>query len=282
MTEFERQAQSIFSKFTELLAKIDLRNAIALPVTGHAFVSAANGNVMATKAATTGALASALARPFLKMRARLFAPATQVQVVQKEAQGEPDAPDDEGLYAWARNRASAPMLDQDWRLLLGPEIKEPPGTVEMLRRIALAHRVDVNELEIRGQDVVWRSPQLHGSGAPKVRPICQMHSPFWRETERQIYILNRYAKANDLNANALYVRDGVVYEENPEAFVDRKVCSVDSPGWDAAHRELLHTQLGNDFDSASLEVFKQLAQGFQSSADDAMQENRSSRPRLRV
>lgn len=175
---------------------------------------------------------------------------------------------DQKLFA-AFNSATSPSdvswgdVGQAWRHATHTEMREPPGTVEMLRRIALAHRVNVLDLELRGDKVVLNTghcsssrehaapPPWSDGVSPGFRPICEVHSPFWRETERQVYILNRYARQHGLNATALYVRDDVVYEENPDAFVDRKVCDVNSLGWDAAHRELIGEELG--YSPASLE-----------------------------
>ncbi|MEX3960166.1 hypothetical protein [Trinickia sp. EG282A] len=182
---------------------------------------------------------------------------------------------DQKLFA-AFNSATSPTdvnwddFSQTWRHATYTEMREPPGTVEMLRRIALAHRVNVLDLDLRGDKVVLnttRSAREHAAqrpwsngASPFFRPICEVNSPFWRETERQVYILNRYAREHGLNAGSLYVRDDVVYEENPDAFVDRKVCDVNSREWDEAHRQLIREELRVNYDEISLENRTQLMQ----------------------
>ncbi|KVO15213.1 hypothetical protein [Burkholderia ubonensis] len=225
----------------------------------------ARGLAFMAAAPIVSAAAVTLARGFQKIKAALHGQGEQMrrETTQAVLAAEPAPVDEEGRYTWARNRSTESNQGQDWRHAAHSEMREPPGTVEMLRRIALAHRVNVLDLELRGDKVVlntgrWSSSREHAapppwsaSVSPGFRPICEVGSPFWRETERQVYILNRYARHHGLNAAALYVRDDVVYEENPEAFVDRKVCDVNSLAWDAAHRELIGEELG--YSSASLE-----------------------------
>ncbi|HDR9034156.1 TPA: hypothetical protein QDB07_001625 [Burkholderia vietnamiensis] len=216
----------------------------------------ARGIAFMVAAPIVSAAAVTLSRGFRKIRSALHG---QSEHMQREATQalvaiEPQPVDDEGRYTWARNRSTEAGQGQDWRHSTQAEMREPPGTVEMLRRIALAHRVNVLDLEMRGDKVVLNTvrfarehaapPPWSDSNPAFFRPICEVDSPFWRETERQVYILNRYARQHGLNASALYVRDDVVYEETPNAFVDRKVCDVNSLQWDAALRELIADELG--------------------------------------
>lgn len=300
MTDFERKVQGIFARFTEKLAKVDLRSAVATPaVVGAATAMAAmhpesteraglgntgpaasdtsilsgnklkegvlgwlptsagsahaRGTLLTLAAPLLSAASITLARGFERMKAAFHEKGEQMRVeATKEVIADTPVHED-GHFAWARERAAGPVNEQDWRARFDTQMREPPGTVEMLRRVALSHRVNVRDLEIRGNQVVLNAPpgRTHPASAPgsdssppPFRPICRIDSPFWRETERQVYILNRYARAHDLNAQALYVRDSEVFEENPESFVDRKVCDVDSPEWDAAHRELIEEESG--------------------------------------
>ncbi|NIF40141.1 hypothetical protein F3J14_04335 [Burkholderia sp. Tr-862] len=216
----------------------------------------ARGFAFMVAAPIISAAAVTLSRGFQKIKASLHGQGERMrrEATQALVAVEPEPVDDEGRYTWARNRSTETGQGQDWRHSTQVEMREPPGTVEMLRRIALAHRVNVLDLELRGDKVVLntaRSAQQHAapppwsdSNSPAFRPICEVDSPFWRETERQVYILNRYARQHGLNAGALYVRDDVVYEDNPNAFVDRKVCDVNSLEWDAAHRQLIGEELG--------------------------------------
>ncbi|MEX3630268.1 MAG: hypothetical protein VB138_13260 [Burkholderia sp.] len=218
----------------------------------------ARGFAFMTAAPIVSAAAVTLARGFHKIKAALHGQGEQMRrgATQEVVAAESAPADEEGRYTWARNRATESDQGQDWRHTAHTEMGEPPGTVEMLRRIALAHRVNVHDLELRGDKIMLNtghrsssrehaSPQpWSDSNSPFFRPICEVDSPFWRETERQVYILNRYARQHGLDAAALYVREQVVYEENPNAFVDRKVCDVDSLAWDAAHRELIGEELG--------------------------------------
>ncbi|PCE30055.1 hypothetical protein [Burkholderia ubonensis] len=272
MTDFERKAQGIFARFTEKLAKVDLRAAVATPTVVGAVTATADTNVkegeLAPPPASAGnmqargarqmfaasllsAASITLARGFERIKAAFHEKGEQ-QRVEATKELIADAPvHEDGHYAWARERTAGRANEQDWRSRFDTQMREPPGTVEMLRRVALAHQVNVRDLEIRGNEVVLNTPRGRFSApesndaSPYFRPICRIDSPFWRETERQVYILNRYARAHDLHAQALYVRNGVVFEENPESFVDRQVCNVDSIGWDAAHRALIDEELGH-------------------------------------
>ncbi|KVD93031.1 hypothetical protein WS63_08335 [Burkholderia stagnalis] len=231
----------------------------------------ARGFAFMAAAPIVSAASVTLARGFQRIREMLHGQGEQMrhEVTQAVVSVEPASVDEEGRYTWARNRSTELNQGQGWRRAARTEMREPPGTVEMLRRIALAHRVNVLDLELRGDQVVLNTghrsssrehaapPPWSDRVSPGFRPICEVDSPFWRETERQVYILNRYARQHDLNAAALYVRDDVVYEENPDAFVDRKVCDVNSLEWDAAHRELIGEELG--YSDTSLEDRKRWA-----------------------
>lgn len=226
----------------------------------------ARGFAFMVAAPIVSAAAVTLSRGFQKIKAALHGQGAHLQreATQTLIAVEPEPVDEEGRYTWARNRSTEAGQGQDWRHSMQAEMREPPGTVEMLRRIALAHRVNVLDLELRGDKVVLNTarfarehaapPPWSDSNPAFFRPICEVDSPFWRETARQAYILNRFARQHGLNAGALYVRDDVVYEENPNAFVDRKVSDVNSLEWDAALRELMSDELG--YSPANLEDYK--------------------------
>jgi hypothetical protein len=234
----------------------------------------ARGFAFMAAAPIVSAASVSLARGFQKIKAALHGQGEEMrhEATQAVVAAESAPVDDEGRYTWAKNRATDPAQVQDWRHAAQGEIREPPGTVEMLRRIALAHRVNVLDLDLRGDKVVLNTarttrehaaqPPWSNGASPFFRPICEVNSPFWRETERQVYILNRYAREHGLNAGSLYVRDDVVYEENPDAFVDRKVCDVNSREWDEAHRQLIREELQGSYNESSLENYTQMMRDF--------------------
>jgi hypothetical protein len=65
-----------------------------------------------------------------------------------------------------------------------------------------------------------------------------MDSPYWTTLEQDTLALHRYARNHQLDADLLYMRDGVCFESNPEAFVDREVTFIGSASWNRVLGEM--------------------------------------------
>lgn len=203
----------------------------------------ATGFAIMTGAPVISAASVLLARGFNRFKSILSDRSDRLQAELK-AKMPVEKPDEEGRFTWARERAEADHVDPVWR---NPAPVTPAalpmriGTIEMLERIALAHRINVKEL-IFEDDAVQRL----STGSQTLQPVCQVGSRFWKETERDALVAHRYASMHQLDPNKIYVREGNLYERNDEAFAERVLCrlSPNSPEWDAADRALLREELG--------------------------------------
>ena len=327
MTEFEKKAEGIFARFTQKLAKVDLRAAIAIPAAvgvatvlvgvgmevhgqsallQHGGVAAldayrdamsamqlpvrewfqqglagkltsfgdntqARGFVITAAAPVFSAAAVTLARGFTKLKQALVARGESLREDAHAAAHSAEQPDDAGRYGWAEARATE-VTEGSWRepARIVTTIPDRVGTVEMLRRVALAHRVKLDDLVIENGEV-----RQYNNASLSSRPLCKIGSPFWTETERDTLVLHRLARQHQLDAAALYIREGVVYEQNDEAFVDRTVCKIGSMTWDAAQRE----QLSHELDA--LFGVEQPAQALSADADSTALPDSAPRARFR-
>ena len=201
------------------------------------------GIALTAVAPVVGAVSVLLARGFGKLKGML---SERRERLREDAIADlhPQLPPDEqGRFEWARTRAAEGEDGGSWRdrERAPAEVPNRIGTIEMLQRLALAHRVNARDLTLENGQV--RHLSVDRNGVQSSRPICQVGSAFWNESERDALIVHRIARAHQLDAEALYVREGVVYERNDEAFVDRTVCRIDSPEWNLADRELLSDEL---------------------------------------
>jgi hypothetical protein len=176
-----------------------------------------------------------LARNFRRLKSLLNDKVETIRELGKSPAPEVLEPTPDGRFAWASEREQAPTDGGSWRDHSNPPVAVGSriGATEMIRRLALAHRINVNELVIQGDEI--RQTNVHSGD----RPICKMGSVYWNRLEQETLTVHRFAQKHQLNADALYVRDGVVYEENREAFVDRTVCTVESPAWNEMCREMV-------------------------------------------
>ncbi|KND62300.1 hypothetical protein BVER_01761c [Candidatus Burkholderia verschuerenii] len=207
----------------------------------------ARGFAFMVAAPIVSAASVSLARGFTGLKKMLAERGERLREDARESLHSQDRLDDSGRYEWAHARA-ADTTEGSWR--------EPPpvdraipdriGTVEMLRRLALAHRVKVDDLVLESGEV-----RLYGGAENPSRPICKVGSPFWVETERNAMVLHRFAQEHRLDPSQLYIREDVVYEENKEAFIDRTVCKIGSKEWEIAQREQLSHELDKLFDVKS-------------------------------
>jgi len=295
----EEKARGIFGRFTQTLAKVDLRAAIAIPAAvgvatvlvgvgmevhgqsalmQHGGIAAldvyndamgatqlpirewlqqglagklaafgdniqARGFVITAAAPVISTAAVTLARGFTKLKQALVARGERLREELHATVHSAEQADDAGRYAWAEARATE-TTDGSWRELARTTTTIPDriGTVEMLRRLALAHRVRLDDLVMENGEV-----RHYDNASFSSRPLCKIGSPFWVETERNALVLHRFAREHQLEATALYIREGVMYEQNDEAFVDRTVCKIPSIPWDAAQRAQLSHELDTLF-----------------------------------
>lgn len=297
MSAFHEKAQGIFARFSQKLAQVDLRAALAVPAGigcaialggvvqefqgqlhllqhgGQMAVDAymragpslslgdwtlnglagklggagdntqAKGFAIMTVAPVISATSVLLARGFNSFKSILSDRGDRLQAELKAATPA-EKPDEEGRFTWARERAEADRVDPVWRNPVPATSASLPvriGTMEMLERIALAHRINVKEL-IFEDGAVQHLP----TGSQILHPVCQVGSRFWKETERDALIVHRYASMQQLDPNNIYVREGNLYERNDEAFAERVLCRISprSPEWDSADRALLLEELG--------------------------------------
>lgn len=194
----------------------------------------ARGFVTMAVAPMLGVATVSLARQFDNLKSTLSNKLQSIREWMRSPEPEDVKPSQDGRFAWAREREQTPADGGSWRDQSRPPLEPDSriGAMEMIKRLALAHRINVNELVIQGDEI--RQVNMPSGD----RPICKMGSLYWATLELETRELHRFAHKHQLDANALYMRDGVVYEENPEAFVDRAVCTTDSREWNEVRREM--------------------------------------------
>lgn len=194
----------------------------------------ARGFAMTTVAPLLSMASVSLARNFHQLKSYLNDRIEKIRELGKSPAPDVQEPAPDGRFPWASDREQAPVTGGSWRDQSHPPVGVGSriGAMEMIKRLALAHRINVNELVIQGDEIRQTNVQ---SGD---RPICKMGSVYWNTLEQETLTLHRFAQKHRLDANALYVRDGVVFEENREAFVDRTVCTVESREWNDVRREM--------------------------------------------
>ena len=204
----------------------------------------ARGFAFMAGAPILGAASVSLARGFTGLKKMLAERGERLREDAREALHVQDKQDDSGRYQWAQSRA-AETTEGSWRepAHVVHAIPDRIGTVEMLRRLALAHRVRADDLVLENGEV-----RLYDGGQMSSRPICKVGSSFWIEAERNALVLHRFAQQHRLDPSQLYIREDAVYEENKQAFVDRTVCKIGSKEWEIAQREQLSQELDNLFD----------------------------------
>ncbi len=207
----------------------------------------ARGFAFMAGAPILGAASVSLARGFNGLKKMLAERGERLREDARELLHSQDQPDDSGRYEWAHTRA-AESTEGSWREppLVDRALPDRIGTVEMLRRLAMAHRVKVDDLVLENGEV-----RLYEGGEKPSRPICKVGSPFWVEAERNALVLHRFAQEHRLDPSQLYIREDVVYEENKDAFVDRTVCKIGSKEWETAQRAQLSDELDKLFDVKS-------------------------------
>jgi hypothetical protein len=184
-----------------------------------------------------------LARGFHGIKAALNDKIQKIRDIARTREPAIREPEPDGRFVWAREREQAPVDSGSWRDSSRPPVEPASrvGAIEMIRRVALSHRINVNDLVIEGNEV--RQTNMPSGD----RPICKMGSVYWTALEQETLTLHRFAHKHQLDANALYVRDGDVYEENREAFVDRMVCNVASKEWNEVRLEMAAQAMRNVF-----------------------------------
>jgi hypothetical protein len=186
----------------------------------------ARGFATMTVAPLLSAATASLARGFHGIKAMLNDRIQKIREFSRGPEPEYRQPEPDGRFVWAREREQQTVEGASWRD--SSPSAEPPsriGAMEMIRRVALAHRINVSNLVIQGNEV--RETNVPSGD----RPICEIGSVYWTSLEHETLTLHRFAHRHQLDANALYVRDGTVYEENREAFIDRTVCDIASRQW---------------------------------------------------
>lgn len=258
MTATATQSDVMLGRFMDLLAKTDLRSAVAVPaVSGAAGVlkgvglrltgesetddlvdsdDQAHNHAIAMAAPVMNVAASTLSWSMPKLKSSLM---ERSEALREEARSKLDAyeqTDEYGRSAWARARASEALDGNLWEdePQQAGEIPERISATEMLRRLARSLRVNVKDLVIEGGEV-----RQFGAGVPGGRSICRLGSPFWTEAERETLVLHHLARSLDIDPDTLLIHDGAVFEQNAEVFIAREVCKVGSLEWNQAHRDLL-------------------------------------------
>jgi hypothetical protein len=285
MNQFEEKAEGIFARFTKRLAKVDLRAAVAVPAaiglvtvmagvvmemngqsmllqqSGLAALNAykdamgamqlpvaewltqgisgklqsfgdnaqAKGFALMAAAPVISAASVVLARGFTRLKDALAG-------VAKETQQRAVAflPAPQALLSSSSEQVEAPRTKSD-RFQLSDI-----GGVEMLQRLARAYQVDVASLKLSGDNVML-------GRADERRVLCTVGSRFWQEVEQDALAIHALAHKKGLNPDALYVRNGTVFELDADRFVDRVVVSTDSDEWAQAELQVLDAHLDEIF-----------------------------------
>ncbi|MBC8641677.1 hypothetical protein IAG25_33160 [Caballeronia sp. EK] len=283
MSQLQEKAQGIFTRFAERLAKVDLRAAVAIPaavglvtVLGgvvmemngqtallhqsgltalHAYKDAlaaadlpiaawisqgfsgrlqsfggdmqARGFALMAAAPVISAASVVLARGFTRLKESLAG-------VAKEAQ--------QRAVALLPAQAAAPV--EDARPVNAPTPErfrsQEIGAVEMLQRLARSYRIDVKSLTLSGDNVMI-------GRADERRILTTVDSRFWQETKQDALAIHALAHDKSLDPDTLYVRDGKVFQDDPERFVDTMVARTESQVWTDAQRKALDAQLNDLF-----------------------------------
>lgn len=288
MSKFQEKAQGIFARFTERLAKVDLRAAIAVPaaiglltvmggvvmemngqmgllhqggisalaaykdalaaadlpigawitqgVSGklHAFGGdmQARGFALMAAAPVISTASVVLARGFTRFKESLAGMAKDVQQRANALLPAPAAPTAEEVR---QVTAPTPTASTAERFFV-PDI----SAVEMLQRLARSYGIDVKSISLSGDSVtIGRSNER--------RILTSVDSSFWQETKHDALAIHALAHDKGMDPDTLYVREGKVFQVDPERFVDKLVASTDTPIWADAQRKVLDAQLDELF-----------------------------------
>jgi len=283
MSQLQEKAQGIFTRFAERLAKIDLRAAVAIPA-AIGLVTVMGGVVMEMNGQTAllhqsgltalHAYKDALAAADLPiaawisqgfdgrlqsfggdMQARGFALMAAAPVISAAsvvlARGFTRLKESlAGVARDAQQRAiallpaPAPMPVEEARPVSTPtpeRFRAPEiGAVEMMQRLARSYGVDVKSLTLSGDSVLI-------GRVDERRILTKVDSRFWQETKQDALAIRALAHEKGMDPDTLYVRDGKVFQDDPERFVDKMVASTDAQIWADAQRKALDAQLDELF-----------------------------------
>lgn len=307
MSRFTDKAEGIFARFTERLAKVDLRAAVAIPaaigvatVMGgvimemngqlgllqHGGISALAAYKDAVAAANlpvsawiTEGLSGKLpsfggdvqARGFALMSAAPVISAASVLLARGFSRLKNSLAD---LARDAERRAitilpapvatpiavqQQPVNVTEPKRFHAPEI----GAVEMLQRLSRAYGINSKTITLSGDAV------LIGRAGER-RVLTTVDSRFWQETKQDALAIHALAHIKGIDPDTLYVREGKVFQIEPERLVDTMVASTDAQIWTDAQRKALDAQLDDLFgvqdapaheDSAHVTLSRRLVMG---------------------
>ncbi|TKC90150.1 hypothetical protein FAZ69_08355 [Trinickia terrae] len=189
-----------------------------------------------TAANLVGSTIESLAHGFHSVKSALNDTLHAIRKHGRSQEPENREPAQDGRSAQASKREHAPV-DGESQRHPSRTPSEPAasraGTAEMIARLALAHRINATVIVIENNEV--REVNTRSGD----RPICKMDSVYWTMLEQETRTLHQFADKHQLDADALYVRDGAVHEKNPHASEDRMVCQVKSEEWTEVRREMI-------------------------------------------
>jgi len=284
MSNLQEKAQGIFARFTERLAKVDLRVAVAIPA-AVGLVTVMGGVVMEMNGqldllhqggvAALGAYKDALAAADLPIaawisqgfdgrlqsfggdvQARGFAMMTAAPVISAAS-----VVLARGFTRLKESLAGVAKNAQQRAVALLPAQAEPsaepvrPVSVSAPERFRLPEVGAVEMLQrlARSYRIDVKSLTLSGDNvmigrADERRVLTTVDSRFWQETKQDALAIHALAHEKGLDPDTLYVRDGKVLQDDPERFVDTMIASTDSQIWADAQHKALDALLDDLFD----------------------------------